>query len=112
MAAQIIISQKGPLPIAVSFNSPGDIMAVLEVNGSVWTTTANNMIGIQVQLDGQNLGVAQIFSNGASTHRAVVPAYFPIKLSYGQPHKLVLSLAPGTTTTSDFNDFFTAVIHY
>ena len=112
MSAQIIISQKGPLPIAVSFNSPGDITAVLEVNGSVWTTTANSMIGIQVQLDGQTLGVAQIFSNGASTHRAVVPLYAPIKLSYGQPHKLTLSLAPGTTTTSDFNDFFTAVIHY
>jgi hypothetical protein len=112
MGIQVIVQQKGPLPIAVSFDAPGDAPMYLEVNGSVWTTTANNIIGIQVQLDGQTLGVCQLFSNGPNTHRAVVPGYFPIKLSYGQQHKLTLTLAPGTTTTSDFNDFFTAVIHY
>jgi hypothetical protein len=83
----------------------------LEVSGSVWTTTANSMIGIQVQVDGQNLGVAQVFSNTPSTHRAVVPGYFPIQLAYGKQHTLTLSAAT-STTTSDFNDFFTAVIHY
>lgn len=112
MSVQVIVSQKGPLPITVNFNAPGDAPVYLEINGSVWTTTANSLIGIQVQLDGQVLGLAQIFSNGASTHRAVVPAYFPVNLSYGKPHTLVLSAAPGSTTTSDFNDFFTAVIHY
>ena len=112
MSVQVIISQKGPLPISVGFNAPGDMPVYFEVNGSVWTTTANNMIGIQVELDGQVLGQAQIFSNTASTHRAVVPGYFPVKLTYGQQHKLTLSAVPGSTTTSDFNDFFTAVIHY
>lgn len=110
MAAQVILSQKGPLPITVNFNSPGDISGILEVNGSVWSQTANTMIGIQVQLDGQTIGQANIFSNGATTHRAVVPAAIPIKLSYGKPHALVLSATTGTT--SDFNDFFTVVIHY
>jgi len=37
--------------------------------------------------------------------------YLPIKLNQGS-HTLDLSLAPGTTTTSDINDFFTAVLHY
>ena len=111
MSAQVILSQKGPLPISVSFNPPGDLTAILEINGSVWTQTANSMIGIQVQLDGVNLGQANIFSNAASTHRAVVPAYFKIPLKYGVQHKLVLSAAT-SSTTSDFNDFFTAVIHY
>lgn len=112
MGIQVILQQKGPLPITLNFKPPGDSPMYLEVSGSVWTTTANNMIGIQVQLDGQNLGVAQIFSNTPSTHRAVVPAYFPIQLAYGKQHSLTLSAAPGTTTTSDFNDFYTAVIHY
>ena len=111
MSVQVLVNQKGPLPITVNFNAPGDSPYYLEVNGSVWTTTANSMIGIQVQLDGQVLGVAQIFSNTASTHRAVVPAYFPIQLAYGKQHSLTLSAATGTTT-SDFNDFFTVVIHY
>ena len=111
MPVQMILSQKGPLPITATFNAPGDMAVYLEINGSVWTQTANQMIGIQVQLDGANLGQANIFSNTASTHRAVVPAYFQVQLKYGVPHKLVLSAAPGGTV-SDLNDIFTAVIHY
>jgi hypothetical protein len=111
MPVQVILQQKGPLPITATFNSPGNLTAYLEVNGSVWTQTANQLIGIQVAFDGTNLGQANIFSNAASTHRAVVPAYFKVQLQYGVQHKLVLSAAPGSTV-SDFNDFFTAVIHY
>ena len=110
MGVQVLLSQKGPLPINVNFNAVGDSPMYLEVNGSVWTQSANNMIGIQIALDGSVIGTANIFANAASTHRAVVPAYIPIKLQQGQ-HTLTLSTAPGTTV-SDFNDFFTAVIHY
>jgi hypothetical protein len=110
MGVQVLISQKGPLPIKTTFNALGDSPMYLEVNGSVWTQTANNMIGIQIELDGAVVGTANIFSNAASTHRAVVPAYIPIKLQQGQ-HTLALSPAPGTTV-SDLNDLYTAVIHY
>lgn len=110
MAIQVIVSQKGPLPIKVNFTAPGDMEACLVINGSVWSTTANTMLGIQVALDGQNVGTAQIFSNGASTHRAVVPVYIQVKLAYGQQHTLTLTAMPNTT--SDFNDFYTAVLDY
>jgi hypothetical protein len=109
MAVQMIINQKGPLPITATFNSIGDSPMYLEVNGSVWTTTPNVMIGINIAIDGQGVGTAFIFSNGASTHRACVPAYIQVKLAQG-PHKLTLTTA--ANTTSDFNDYFTAVIHY
>ena len=111
MSVQVLVSQKGPLPISVSFSAPGDMPCYLEVNGSVWTQTANQMIGIQVSVDGNVVGTANIFSNAASTHRNVVPRYFPIKLNQGS-HTVELTLAPNTTTTSDFNDFFNAVLHY
>ncbi len=111
MSVQVLVSQKGPLPITINFKAPGDFTCYLEVNGSVWTQTANQLIGIQVQLDGKILGQANIFSNTATTHRAVVPAYFPLTLKYGVQHVIVLSAAPGSTV-SDFNDFFTAVLHY
>jgi hypothetical protein len=112
MAVQVLISnQKGPLPIQATFMAPGDMPMYLEVTGSVWTTTANQMIGIQVTVDNNVIGTANIFSNTASTHRAVVPVYLPIKLAQGS-HTIKLALAPSTTTTSDFNDFFTAVLHY
>ena len=110
MAIQVIISQAGPLPITATFNAPGDEPMYLQVNGSVWTQSANNMIGIAIALDGQKVGAAQIFCNGATTHRAVVPAYIAIQLSQGQ-HTLTLS-GNSSATVSDINDFYTAVIHY
>ena len=110
MAIQVIVNQAGPLPITANFDSPGDEPMYLEVGGSVWSPYANQMIGIGIELDGQPVGAAQVFSNGSTTHRAVVPAYIPIQLSEGQ-HTLSLSLNSGETV-SDYNDFYTAVIHY
>ena len=112
MAVQVIIgNQKGPLPIQASFMAPGDMPMYLEILGSVWTQTANQMIGIQITLDGKVIGTANVFSNASSTHRPVVPVYLPIKLQQGS-HTLQLAVAPSTTTVSDLNDFFTAVLHY
>jgi hypothetical protein len=110
MAIQVVINQAGPLPIQATFAAPGDEPMYLEVNGSVWCGSPDTMIGIGIALDGQNIGAAQIFSNGSSTHRAVVPAYIQIQLTEGQ-HTLNLYLNTGETV-SDGNDFYTAVIHY
>ena len=110
MAIQVILSQAGPLPIKATFQAPGDSPMYIEVNGSVWTQSANQMIGIAINLDGNQVATAKIFSNGNATHRPVVPAYIPVKLTQGQ-HTLTLSAAPGTTV-SDANDLYTAVIHY
>lgn len=110
MAIQVIVSQAGPLPIKVSFQAPGDEPMFIEVNGSVWSNNENTSIGIGVDLDGQRLGAAQIYSNGTATHRAVVPAYLPVQLSQGQ-HTLYLYLNTGETV-SDSNDFYTAVLHF
>ena len=110
MAIQVIVSQAGPLPLQVTFNAPGDEPMYLEINGSVWTQHTNTMIGIGINLDGQRIGAAQIFSNAPSTHRAVVPAYIPIQLNQGQ-HTLSLYVN-GSATVSDYNDYYTAVIHY
>lgn len=110
MAIQLIVNQKGPLPIKATFQAIGDTSMYLEVNGSVWTQQLNTMIGIEINLDGNKLGMAQIFSNAVATHRTVVPAYIRIKLPQGQ-HTLTLSVA-NSQTLSDYNDFYTAVIHY
>lgn len=110
MAIQVIIQQAGPLPVEATFQAPSDAPLYLEVNGSVWSASANQVIGIGVNLDGQEVGHALLFSNGSATHRTVVPTYIPIQLSQGQ-HTLSLFI-DNEQTTSDFNDFYTAVIHY
>src|SRR5215216_3099268 len=102
MAIQMLVQQVGPLPIQANFQAPGDGPMYLVVSGSVWSLSANVTIGIAVSIDGQVVGHARIFSNGASTHRAVVPAYIPVKLQQGQ-HTLKLA-ADTPQTLSDYND--------
>lgn len=110
MGVQVILSSPGPLPVKATFNAPGDSPMYIEVNGSIWTQSANQMIAFNIELDGQKVGTAQVFSNGSSTHRPVVPAYVAVKLTQGQH---TISLSPANSgTLSDANDSFVAVIHY
>src|SRR5437660_10594569 len=102
MAIQVIINQKGPLPITVTFNAPGDSRMYLEINGSVWSQQANRMIGIGVKVDNNAAGAAQIFSNGPATHRAGVPAFIAINLSQCK-HTLSLS-SNSYANTCDYHD--------
>ena len=110
MALLVIANQQpGPLPWQGTFNSVSDEMGTLIVSGSVWSQTPNQMIGFLVALDGTVVGSAGIYSNLQSTHRAVVPTYIPIQLTYGEH---TIALIPTPETTTDVNDFFTVALEY
>jgi hypothetical protein len=111
MSVQIIISQAGPLPISATFNAPSDAPIVLEVTGSVWSEYANLMVGIGIDLDGNQIGTAQIFANPSTTHMAVVPAYITIQIADEGQHTINLFRISGETE-SDTNDFYNAVLHF
>ena len=105
MAFMSILNQHvGPLPITTTFTAPSDGPACFVLSGSVWSQTANQMIGVTLEVDGAAVGAAAIFSNGVSTHRAVVPSYIPVTLKIGA-HKITL-VASNTATISDGNDKF------
>ena len=105
-----IINQAGPLPVKQSFNSPMDGPALLVVTGSLWTTSANNQMQLTVFLDGTQIGATTLWSNGASTHRAMPTLFIPVNLTFGS-HQLAL-FAGGNSVTSDLNDpFFAALIY-
>jgi hypothetical protein len=111
MATLSILNQaKGPLPISASFSAPSDGPACFVLSGSVWSGTANQTIGVILELDGKAIGSAMIFSNASSTHRAVVPSYIPVTLTFGS-HKLTL-VALNSATVSDLNDPFDVVLLY
>lgn len=111
MPVMSILNQaKGGLPVSASFSAPLDGPACLVLSGSVWSGTVNQTIGVQLELDGAVIGSALIFSNGTSTHRAVVPSYIPVKLTFGT-HKVTLTAATAATT-SDLNDLFDLVLIY
>jgi hypothetical protein len=81
---------------------------VLTLAGSVWTATANCMIGIALTIDAEAPITAQIFSNGANTHRAVVPVTVPYTFAIGEHTFALTPLTP--QTTSDFNDYFSVSV--
>jgi len=109
-AMQILNQVKGGLPVSATFPSPTDGPAVLVLSGSVWCRNADQMIGITLELDGKAVGTAQIFSNAASTHRAVVPSYIPVTLSIGNHTVTVVAL--NSQTTTDYNDVFDVTLIY
>ena len=107
---QILNQAKGPLPLKASFDAPSDAPTYFTLSGSVWSTTANQMIGVTLELDGKPIGSAEIFSNTVSVHRAVVPVQITAKLSIG-PHTITLVPLNGVTI-SDLNDFFNVSLIY
>jgi hypothetical protein len=107
---QVIIAQAGPLPIKVSTDIGSDGPCVLTLAGSVWSTSANQLIGVSLSIDGEPVANAQIFSNGPTTHRAVVPMTLPYTFTYGS-HTFELT-AMNAQTTTDLNDLFRLTVQY
>jgi hypothetical protein len=108
MQAFTIINQPGPVPIGAKFNAPLDGPALLVVTGTLWTTSPNNLMQLNVILDGTPVGVGKLFSNTAAVHRALPTLFLNINLKSGV-HTLELT-ASGTSVTSDANDFFFAAL--
>lgn len=69
-----VINQNGLLPLSVNVAPEITGMAVLTVAGSVWTSRANTMVGMEVVFEGQVISTAMNFSSGPTTHR---PAALP-----------------------------------
>ena len=105
-----VINQTGPLPLKTQFQAPLDGPALLVVTGTLWSTVANTLVQLTVALDGAPIATGQLWSNGASTHRALPTLFINLILTYGQ-HVLSLSQG-GSGVTSDVNDFFNASILY
>jgi hypothetical protein len=107
---QEIILQNGPLPIKVPADIETDGPTVVTVAGSVWTATANSMIGVGLLIDGNLMAKAQIFSNQSNEHRTVVPVSIPYTFTIGQHTFTLEPLTP--QTTSDANDLFCVTVQY
>jgi hypothetical protein len=108
---QVIIAQAGPLPINASAEIESDGPTLLTLAGSVWSQASDAMIGVSLLIDDQPTEIsAVIFSNGPSTHRAVVPVVVPYTFTIGTH---AFALVPATQQTiSDGNDRFVLSVQY
>jgi hypothetical protein len=107
---QMIIATDGPLPVEMTTTIESDAEVALTLSGSVWSSTPDSEIGITLEIDGETVTGARIFSNGPSTHRAVVPITVPYTFTIGEH---TFRLLPATEqTTSDSNDYFYLTVLY
>jgi hypothetical protein len=106
---QTLISGAGPLPLNTTFTAEGDGDVVFFVSGSAWSASAS-AISIVLYLDGQAIGTISGFTNEPTSHKTLVPAFFPAILTAGD-HKVGLAVQSSETVT-DINDNFSVTLIY
>jgi hypothetical protein len=107
---QNVISSTGPLPVQGTFNAESDAQMVIFVTGSVWASEPEQFVGVNVAVDGVNLGSCIIYCNEASSHRTFIPQMFTYIVPFGE-HTITLS-PTNVYTISDINDYFNVSILY
>lgn len=109
---QTLISNAGPLPIVGNFTAEGDGEVIFYVSGSAWSETAGSPISIALFLDGEQIGTISGFTNEATSHKTLVPAFFPATLTAGQHVVELTATFDGGVTTTDSNDNFNVTLIY
>ena len=105
-----VIGQKGPLPITYTFQVENDGPTLILLSCSAWTQTANNMLEVDLLVDGVGIASASLFGNTPNQHMALVSVPMLSTFSIGE-HTFTLQ-AGNAQTVSDFNDFFYVTLLY
>lgn len=113
MRSILIDNKKGPLPITVEFDFPGDSPVQFTVMGSGYSNNANELIGINIAIDGEQVGQSVIWSNGSLTHRATIPRTVVKSFKYvpNSPNKHSITISAMPNTVTDYNDYFTVIMN-
>ena len=107
---QTLITAVGPLPVKTTFDAEGDGDVIFYVSGSAWSETPGSPLVITLYLDGKPIGTISGFTNEASSHKTLVPAFIPATLTSGQ-HTVFLQVG-NNVTTADLNDNFSVTLFY
>ncbi len=105
-----VIGQKGPLPITTTFQVENDGPTLILLTCSAWTQTENNMLEVDLLVDGVAVAWAALFGNAPNQHMALVSVPMPYTFSIGE-HTFTLQVG-NPETVSDFNDFYYVTLLY
>src|SRR5215216_6949261 len=106
--AKEVITASGPLPLEGKYTSKGGRL-IISAAGSGWSSTKDQLIGMDVFVNGNKVGTAQVWTNEADSHKAFVPAFEVVNKVPKGPVKIELKpLNPDTKT--DQNDFFRVTV--
>lgn len=110
MATLIIFDGPGPLPQTAKFQSPLEGPATFVLSATSRTDSSPTLTGVNISLDGNNIGTAMCWANQNNNHMAMRTTFIPVdKLSY-DTHTIELTNASNTIT--DQNDYFQVVLLY
>lgn len=110
--AKVIFDGPGPLPQTAAFNAPSDGPVIFVLSGTARTESAAVLIGINLSLDGNQIGsTAMCWANQNNNHQAMRTTFIPFdSLSFGE-HTIEITNAYSNTIT-DVNDYFQVTLLY
>ena len=109
MAKIIYQGNPGTLPYQFSYTPDNDQDVLIQLAGSAWSGTANVSIGLYVKIGGVQVTKTEVFSNGASTHRSLIPGNanytFPLNVVDDQIQPVEIEIGViSSETVFDVND--------
>lgn len=112
MQSLVIYDGAGPLPVSSTFDSETDGSVTFVLTGTARTDSAATLTGIQLVLDGNNIGnPAMCWANQNDNHIAMRPTFIPFDgLTIGQHTIEITNAYDGTVT--DVNDYFQVTMLY
>lgn len=110
--AMILLDVEGPLPVSTTFEAPADGSVMFVLSGTAWTQQAACEIGLNLVLDGYDIGSpAMCWANQNAVHQAMRVTFIPFDNLTPGSHTIEIVPAFGTTVT-DANDHFQVALFY
>jgi hypothetical protein len=107
--AKEVIDTNGALPKEGTYNKRRGGTLIISAAGSGWSSNKDQLIGMNVYVDNNKVGTAQVWTNEAVSHKAFVPVFAVVNNVSKGPHTIKLEpLNPATNT--DQNDYFRVTV--
>jgi hypothetical protein len=107
--AKEVIANSGALPKEGTYNKRRGGTLLVSAAGSGFSDTENKTIGMEVFVNGNKVGTAQVYTNEKLSHKAFVPAFAVVNNVRKGPVKIELK-ALNADTKTDQNDFFRVTV--
>jgi hypothetical protein len=110
--AMILLDVQGPFPASTTFEAPADGSVMFALSGTAWTQQAGCEIGLNLVLDGYDIGSpAMCWANQSGVHQAMRVTFIPFDNLTSGSHTIEVVPAFGTTIT-DTNDYVQVALFY
>ncbi len=108
----ILLDAAGPFPVSATFEAPADGSVMFVLSGTAWTQQAACEIGLNLVLDGYDIGEPSMcWANENAVHQAMRVTFIPFDNLTSGSHTIEVVPAFGTTV-SDSNDYVQVALFY